>query len=214
MIEPKIEGLLSYTRYAPDQAPDSAGEGPSVPLSVPQSTFTGTLVFEAAQEATQISTGCKTVVKPVLSIVSGTVDSPIKLDHGTKLVPGDCVDHGANASSDGDACSSITDRAQSGRLGRREAQGRAFCKGILVEFPWDYRSTRDKFYIQAKQCRKPLISKGSACKDCQVLTSMPLYINIMDRIQCGVHESTPLVYHGVGGLVEVTRRKTEQVRQL
>ena len=36
----------------------------------------------------------------------------------------------------------------------------------------------------------------------------------MDWIQHEVHENTPLVYHRVGGLVEVARRRTEQVRQL
>ena len=36
----------------------------------------------------------------------------------------------------------------------------------------------------------------------------------MDQIQKGTHESTPLIYHGVGGLVEVTWHKTEHVRQL
>ncbi|KAH9064928.1 hypothetical protein EDB87DRAFT_1540754, partial [Lactarius vividus] len=108
------------------------------------------------------------------------------------------------------------------------------CEGIFVEFPhgknhhilypfslhsecnipWDYHSTKDKFYIQAKLCCKPLISQGSTCKDCQALTSIPLYISIMDQIQHGVHKNAPLVYHGVRGLVEVARHKTGQVQQL
>ena len=113
-------------------------------------------------------------------------------------------------------------------------RGKACCEGILIEFPrrsnhhlsypfglhserdilWNYSSTGDKFYIQAKKCRKPVISKGSACKDCRALTSLPLYICIMmDRIRHGVHENTPLVYHGVGGIFELIRR-TEQVQQL
>ena len=116
------------------------------------------------------------------------------------------------------------------RFGRREA----CCKGILVKFPrgrnhhisypfgihserdipWDYCSTGDRFYLQARLCLKPSISEGGACKDCQALTSVPLYLTIMDRIRNGTHENTPLIYHGVGGLVEATRRKTEQVRQL
>ncbi|KAH9009695.1 hypothetical protein EDB85DRAFT_2077656 [Lactarius pseudohatsudake] len=36
----------------------------------------------------------------------------------------------------------------------------------------------------------------------------------MDRIRHGVHENAPLVYHGIGGLVEVARHKIGQVRQL
>ena len=63
-------------------------------------------------------------------------------------------------------------------------------------------------------CCKPSISEGGAFKDCQALTSVPLYLSIMDQIRNGTHESTPLIYHGVGGLVEVTWHKTEHVRQL
>jgi hypothetical protein len=82
------------------------------------------------------------------------------------------------------------------------------------DVPWDYRSTKDKFYIQSRLCRKPPVSAGSACNDCRALTSIPLYVNIMNRVRNGVHENAPLIYHGFGGLLEVARRKTEQLRQL
>ena len=108
------------------------------------------------------------------------------------------------------------------------------CEGVVVDFPpkknhhtsypfgihnerdipWDYRSTNDKFYIQAKLCCRPFVSEGSACQDCHELTSTPFYVGIMDRIRHGVHENSPLMYHGVGGLIEVARRKSEQVRQV
>jgi hypothetical protein len=80
--------------------------------------------------------------------------------------------------------------------------------------PWDYRSTRDKFYIQLRLCRKPSVSAGSACNDCRALTSIPLYVNIMNRVRNGVHENAPLIYHGFGGLLEVAQCKTEQLWQL
>jgi hypothetical protein len=108
------------------------------------------------------------------------------------------------------------------------------CKGILVWFPpkknhhtsypfgihnerdipWDYHSINDRFYIQAKLCHRPFVSDGSACQDCHTLTSTPLYTGIMDHIQYGVHKNTPLVYHGVGGLIKVARQKLEQVHQV
>jgi hypothetical protein len=39
-------------------------------------------------------------------------------------------------------------------------------------------------------------------------------INIIDQIECGVHKNTPLVYHGIGGLVTVVCRKVDQIREM
>ena len=36
----------------------------------------------------------------------------------------------------------------------------------------------------------------------------------MNQIKHGMHESTPLVYHGVGGLVTAVRRRVDQVQRL
>jgi hypothetical protein len=108
------------------------------------------------------------------------------------------------------------------------------CGGILVRFPpnknqhtsypfgihakcdvlWDYRSVHDLFYIQAKLCHRPFVSEGSACEDCHALTFTPLYIGTMNQIQRGIHENSPLIYHGIGGLIGVTRPKAEQVHQI
>ena len=35
----------------------------------------------------------------------------------------------------------------------------------------------------------------------------------MHRIKFGVHENIPLVYHGIGALMAITRRKTDQIEQ-
>jgi hypothetical protein len=96
----------------------------------------------------------------------------------------------------------------------------AACKGVLVKFPagknhhtsypfglhneriipWDYHSINDSFYLQVKACQKPRKKEGTACDVCRALTSTTLYEGIINRIEGGVHESTPLAYHGVGGL--------------
>lgn len=229
MIEPTIEGLLHEIdfRYVP----------PSKPPSVPQSIAAGTAAWEAT--TAYPATACETVLKPALATTSGTVDSPIVLDHvadlASKVVSDTCSDVAGRAF---DACANSGaewKRKENSRAkGSLEGGRKARCEGIFVEFPhgknhhtsypfglhsernipWDYRSTDDKFYIQAKLCRKPLISKGSACEDCRALASTSLYVGIMDRIRNGVHENAPLVYHGVGGLIEIARRKTEQVQQL
>ena len=108
------------------------------------------------------------------------------------------------------------------------------CEGVLITFPegmnhhtsypfgvhsehvvpWNYRSTDDKFYLQAKSCQKSSSMAGGVCKNCQKLTSSSLYTGIMDRIRFGAHENVPLVYHGVGGLMTIARRKTDQNKQL
>jgi hypothetical protein len=108
------------------------------------------------------------------------------------------------------------------------------CEGIVVAFPdgkshhssypfgmhselsvpWYYRSAHDTFYIQAKSCQKASTEAGGACEDCQKLTSNALYTGIMDRIKHGTHDNTPLVYHGIEGLITIARRKNDLVSQL
>ena len=36
----------------------------------------------------------------------------------------------------------------------------------------------------------------------------------MDRIQHGTHENVPLMYHGVGALITITRWKANHIKQL
>jgi hypothetical protein len=108
------------------------------------------------------------------------------------------------------------------------------CEGVLITFPegmnqhtsypfglhsehlvpWNYRSIDDKFYLQAKSCQKSSSMAGGMCKNCQKLTSSSLYTGIMERIRFGAHENIPLAYHGVGGLMTIARRKTDQIEQL
>jgi hypothetical protein len=126
------------------------------------------------------------------------------------------------------------DKLSEGTAQIESAESATACKGILVEFPagknhhtsypfglhneriipWDYHSIDDSFYIQAKACQKPRNNAGIPCNNCRALTSTTLYEGIMDRIKHGVHESTPLVYHGVGGLVTAVRRRVDQVQRL
>ena len=80
--------------------------------------------------------------------------------------------------------------------------------------PWNYQSIDDDFYLQAKSCQKVLSLEGGVCKNCQRLTSSPLYARIMHRIKFGAHKNIPLVYHGIGALMAVARRKTDQIEQL
>jgi hypothetical protein len=80
--------------------------------------------------------------------------------------------------------------------------------------PWNYMSIDDAFYLQAKSCQRTSSTEGSVCRNCRKLTSSTLFSGIMDRIKFGAHENVPLVYHGVGVLITITRRKTDQIEQL
>jgi hypothetical protein len=80
--------------------------------------------------------------------------------------------------------------------------------------PWDYRSIDDAFYLQAKSCQKTSYTEGGVCGNCQKLTSSALFVGIKDRIQHGTHENVALMYHGVGALITIARRKTDQIEQL
>jgi hypothetical protein len=55
---------------------------------------------------------------------------------------------------------------------------------------------------------------GQVCVACEALKSTSLYDGIMHRINRGVHENTPLHYHGLGGLITTIQRKNEQVQRL
>ena len=108
------------------------------------------------------------------------------------------------------------------------------CKGVHITFPegtnqhmsypfgihsehsipWNYRSINDKFYLQAKSCQKSSLLERGMCKNCQKLTSSSLYTGIMHRIKFSAHENIPLVYHGVGALMAIAQRKTDQFKQL
>jgi hypothetical protein len=109
------------------------------------------------------------------------------------------------------------------------------CGGVLVSFPagknqhtsypfglhqeqvvpWDYRSVDDKFYLQARSCSKQLLKTDEeTCRACESIKSTPLYQGIANRIEHGVHENTPLVYHGIGGLLTVVRRKISHIREM
>jgi hypothetical protein len=161
---------------------------------------------------------------------SGTAQSPIVLDEVADA-PNLICD--TTLAGMGMLAMKKAQRMTPGTISEAMLRGRR-CEGILVRFPpkknhhtsypfgihnerdvpWDYHSINDRFYIQAKLCRGPFVNEVSACQECRALTSTPLYAGIMDHIQNGMHESTPLVYHGVGGLIEVARQKSERVRQV
>jgi hypothetical protein len=125
-------------------------------------------------------------------------------------------------------------QSESSKKHAEEAELSAPCYGILVLFPagkthhtsypfgihgeqpvpWNYHSIDDRFFVQARDCKKGLVNDERNCSACGRITSYPRYQGIIERIHHGVHENTPLVYHPHGNLTELVRRKAAQVQQL
>ena len=78
--------------------------------------------------------------------------------------------------------------------------------GIAIPFTTNYSSK--------KKCTKKQVNEEQVCIPSEALNSTSLYGSIMDRIKYGVHENTPLQYHGIGGLITAVQRKNEKVRCL
>ena len=85
--------------------------------------------------------------------------------------------------------------------------------------PWNYHSVEDRFYLQSKFCSRVVYSAGDdgsyrACHSCEKIWSNDQFESIFERIKFGVHVNTPLHYQPIGGLVQIARRKTEQLEQM
>ncbi|KAH9055079.1 hypothetical protein EDB83DRAFT_2316218 [Lactarius deliciosus] len=92
------------------------------------------------------------------------------------------------------------------------------CKGTLITFPEGMN--HHMLYPfglhnehSAKLCQKISSMEGGTCGNCQTLTSSNLFAGILNRIRFGTHENVPLIYHGVGALIAITRQKTDQIKQ-
>jgi hypothetical protein len=97
-----------------------------------------------------------------------------------------------------------------------KSQHTLYLFGLHSEFsiPWDYHSIGDKFVFQAKSCLKRVAEPGKVYSPCHSLLSNSLYEGIIEHMEHGVHENSPLAYHPIGGLVTIARRKMDQIQQL
>ncbi|EDR03397.1 uncharacterized protein LACBIDRAFT_307198 [Laccaria bicolor S238N-H82] len=79
--------------------------------------------------------------------------------------------------------------------------------------PWDYSVQRGQLTLHARSC-KNLLTHQKQCNGCYLLSSDSRLQGILDRMNKGVHENAHLVYHSVGGLVSIVRRKAEEIKTL
>lgn len=85
-----------------------------------------------------------------------------------------------------------------------------FALHTILPLPWDYNSNRKGFFLIARLCTG-IAKRNSRCEHCDDLGNNQYIWKIVARLTNGIHENTPLVYHGIGGLVEIVHRKTKTI---
>ncbi|KAJ7486985.1 hypothetical protein FB451DRAFT_1026796 [Mycena latifolia] len=79
--------------------------------------------------------------------------------------------------------------------------------------PWGYEFSNGSFFLRAGSCQHKFAPKEDAqCKNCTALLSDKTLRGILDRIVNGVHENSRLAFHPMGNLVELNRRRVDQIR--
>jgi len=77
----------------------------------------------------------------------------------------------------------------------------------LLALPWYYGTRKEGFFLVSHSCLGLAVA-GRRCGPCDDLGNNEYLMKIIARYTNGVHDNAPLVFHGIGGLVEVARRKT------
>jgi hypothetical protein len=72
---------------------------------------------------------------------------------------------------------------------------------------WDYTARRDGFFLVSHSCTG-VVGRRGRCERCDDLGNNEYLRKIIGRYTNGIHENTQLVYHGIGGLIDVVHRKT------
>ncbi|KAI0280450.1 hypothetical protein BC826DRAFT_894607, partial [Russula brevipes] len=82
----------------------------------------------------------------------------------------------------------------------------------VMSFPWDYSVCRDGFFLTSHLCTGEIKGNGR-CMACNDLGKNEHIRKIVSRYTDGIHENTPLLFHGIGGLIDVAHCKTAVVDQ-
>jgi hypothetical protein len=80
----------------------------------------------------------------------------------------------------------------------------------LLSLPWYYTTRKEGFFLVSHSCLG-LAAPGQRCRRCDGLSNNEFLNKIIARYTNGIHDNSPLVFHGIGGLVEVVRRKTSLI---
>ncbi len=82
--------------------------------------------------------------------------------------------------------------------------------------PWDYAVSGSLMVLHAKRCSDTSwrLHTSGRCERCEMLSENANLQGVIRRLKTGVHENTNLMYHSIGGLVTLVRRKAGQVKAL
>ena len=83
----------------------------------------------------------------------------------------------------------------------------------LLSLPWDYSARREGFFLTSHSCAGETEGNGP-CRTCAGLGQNKYVQSIITRYTDGIHENAPLVYHGIGGLIDVVHRKSSAIDRL
>jgi len=72
---------------------------------------------------------------------------------------------------------------------------------------------RDGFFLVSHFCTG-VVGGNERCTRCDDLGNNEYLHKIVTRVAKGVHENSALVYHGIGGLIDIVRRKTQTIDEL
>ncbi|KAJ7752527.1 hypothetical protein B0H14DRAFT_2182183, partial [Mycena olivaceomarginata] len=78
--------------------------------------------------------------------------------------------------------------------------------------PWGYEFSEGNFILRASGCLRRLKDEEILCNPCVVVSSNTILAGIYARIRDGVDENSRLCFHPIENLIEINRRRTEQVR--
>jgi hypothetical protein len=81
----------------------------------------------------------------------------------------------------------------------------------ILSLPWYYSTRKEGFFLVSHSCLGLAIA-GQRCRPCDDLGDNEYLKNIIARFTDGIHNNSPLVFHSIGGLVEVVCRKTSMIK--
>ncbi|KAF7344645.1 hypothetical protein MVEN_01624700 [Mycena venus] len=87
--------------------------------------------------------------------------------------------------------------------------------GVHAEYslPWGYELANGSLFLRADGCLRHLREDEEECEPCSALPRDSNLRGILDRILNGVHENSRLTFHPIANLVDMHRRRTEQLRE-